>query len=126
MTGSPVVSPGWYLNAQGVQQWWDGSRWGPIAPPVYASAPNVTAASRIHPVEGFVCGLIGLVLVSIPILNLALGITGWVFCAKALRVLRSGEKGRGLAVAGLVLSIVAVGLTPLFTFTAFFGTDWIG
>lgn len=29
--GSPPAA-GWYHNADGKQQWWDGSAWGPLAP----------------------------------------------------------------------------------------------
>jgi len=30
-----VMPPGWYRNASGAMQWWDGSAWGPVAPPVH-------------------------------------------------------------------------------------------
>lgn len=30
LPGSPPKA-GWYLNASGRQQWWDGSAWGPLA-----------------------------------------------------------------------------------------------
>ena len=26
--------PGWYPSPSGAMQWWDGTRWGPLAPPV--------------------------------------------------------------------------------------------
>lgn len=28
----PTPPPGWYPNAHGQQQWWDGRGWGPLAP----------------------------------------------------------------------------------------------
>lgn len=28
------MPPGWYPNQHGVVQWWDGTKWGPVAPPV--------------------------------------------------------------------------------------------
>lgn len=26
------AAPGWYPNSAGMMQWWDGYRWGPLAP----------------------------------------------------------------------------------------------
>jgi len=28
---SPLPAPGWYTNAAGQQQWWDGAQWGQVA-----------------------------------------------------------------------------------------------
>ncbi|MCT1395653.1 TM2 domain-containing protein [Microbacterium sp. p3-SID338] len=46
---SPPVA-GWYLNANGQQQWWDGSAWGPLAPgqvPSNASIPTPAAGPSV-------------------------------------------------------------------------------
>ena len=33
MTTPTTPPPGWYPNHQGQTQWWDGGRWGQLAPP---------------------------------------------------------------------------------------------
>lgn len=75
-------------------------------------------------VPGFVLGLLAMVFVAIPILALPLGISGWVNSNKALRALPFPASGRGLAIAGLTLSIVAVSLTSLFMVLAIPGA-WV-
>mgnify|MGYP006335828585 FL=1 len=46
MSHATGVPAGWYPNAQGELQWWDGAAWGQLAP--QPPAPQVTAsASRV-------------------------------------------------------------------------------
>jgi hypothetical protein len=62
-------------------------------------------------VAGFVLGLLSLLLLWVPFLGLLLGILGLVFSGTGLSAIRrSGGTlgGKGLAVAGLVLSILGV------------------
>jgi uncharacterized membrane protein YidH (DUF202 family) len=67
---------------------------------------------------GFVLGVLSIFFVTIPFLCLPLGIVGWVQSSKAVRRIPVGSAGRGLAVAGLVLSIIGVSLTTLFMLLA--------
>ena len=60
-------------------------------------------------VAGFVCSLVGFVFAGI-----ILGILGIIFSAIALKKIKNNpetKKGRGLAIAGLVMGIVVLGLT---------------
>lgn len=106
---SPTAPAGWYDNGAGSQQWWDGTQWGaPLAPQQAIPGPNVPGR-----VPGFVLGLLAAFFVAAPFLCLPLGIVGWVQSSKAMRRMPVGTPGRGLAVAGLVLSIGAVSVTTL-------------
>ena len=102
---------GWYDDGSGRRRYWNGTIWTES----YAPA---TSASLVHQqnqvtnvpgrTSGFVCGLIALMFISVPIVALPVGIPGWVMSRKAMRSIPEGTSGRGLAVAGLVLSILAV------------------
>ena len=35
----PPAPPGWYRGASGRVQWWDGTAWGPVAPPAARARP---------------------------------------------------------------------------------------
>lgn len=128
---APLPPAGWYPSEAGGQRWWDGAQWSDrySAAPAPAPAPSAAAhAPVVNPYEtkatvpgrtaGFVLGLIALLLVAIPIVCIPLGVVGWIQSAKALRLLPAETPGRGLAIAGLVLSIAAVGITSLFMLLA--------
>lgn len=88
---------------------------------------EATGSEGVDPpgrVSGFVLGLLAVLFVAIPILALPLGISGWVNSNKALKALAFPARGRGLAIAGLTLSIVAVSLTSLFMLLAIPGA-WV-
>ncbi len=51
MSEKSAPPPGWYLNAAGQKQWWDGNAWGPTAPsggatPASQAAVGISAASK--------------------------------------------------------------------------------
>lgn len=100
---------GWYDDGTGRQRWWDGAGWTEH----YAPA----AAAVLEPVPGrvpgFICGLIAILFTALPIASIPLGIVGWINSAKALKLLPPGTARRGLAVAGMVLSITALAITAL-------------
>lgn len=58
--------PGWYKNANGERQWWDGSGWGPVAEkPATSSAP----ADQKPPSAGAKgCGIGCLVIIAIAVI----------------------------------------------------------
>ena len=115
-TSPPTPKPGWYPDASGGQRWWDGTQWTEHRAPAVAQAqPLIHVPGRM---PGFVCGLIGFIFVAIPIVAIPLGIVGWVESTKALRLSRDATRGRGLAVAGLVLSIASVAISALFVLLA--------
>jgi predicted lysophospholipase L1 biosynthesis ABC-type transport system permease subunit len=103
-----MPAPGWYPS-EGRQRWWDGQQWtenyGPQPLPAVGVVPG-----RI---PGFVCGLIAMFFTTLPIVSIPLGVVGWVQSAKALRKLPAPSRGRGLSIAGLVLSILALSLTAI-------------
>lgn len=103
---------GWYPVEGGLSRWWTGSEWG--------SYKSESQAVTDPPgrVAGFVLGILAMFFVSVPFLALPLGIVGWVQSRKALKWLPVPTRGRGLAIAGLTLSIVAVSLTSLFMLLA--------
>jgi len=113
-----MAPAGWYVVEGGTRRWWTGTTWG--------SYENVNAALVDPPgrVAGFVLGLLAMFFVAMPILALPLGIVGWVQSIKALRLLPVGTRGRGLAIAGLTISITATSLTSLFMLLAIPGA-WV-
>lgn len=46
----PSPSAGWFQNSEGVLQWWDGEKWGPVVP--VASSKAVGPASNQHSPTG--------------------------------------------------------------------------
>ncbi|MDF1477647.1 DUF4190 domain-containing protein [Leifsonia sp. H3M29-4] len=101
---------------------WSESRPAPVIPP--APAPPAPSGATVHytaaptpagsewmmvsgRTSAFVLGLLGVIFIGIPIAAIPLGIVGWVYANKALRVIPYGARGRGLATAGLVLSVIA-------------------
>lgn len=109
---SAVPAPGHYPFSDGTRRYWDGANWHE---PVYRAAPFIEGR-----VSGFVCGLIGAVLCSIFFVAIPLGIVGILNSRKALDAIPIGAPGRGLPVAGLTLSVVAIVLTiPLTIYQLF-------
>ena len=91
-----AAAPGWFPDPElpGVQRYWDGTRWtehrAPGRPPTANTATNGMAIASL------VCAFVFFPL-------------GIVFGHIALsQIRRTGEQGRGLAIAGLVLSYVSI------------------
>lgn len=84
--------------------------------------PPHPQATRQRPVpgreSGFVLGLLAALITPIPFICIPLAVVGWILSAKALRLMPAGVPGRGLALAGLILSIVAISLTVVFMLLA--------
>ena len=102
---------GWYPCTDGKMRYWNGEIWieAPGAPAQHNTQPTPTDVPGR--VSSFICGLFSVLLVTIPILSLPLGIVGIVQSRKATRIMILGTPGRGLAVAGQVMSICAVCVT---------------
>lgn len=121
---SSALPPGTQVSPDG-KWYWDGSKWAPMqagAPPVTAYPPAVYAyGPRTN---------------SLAIASLVTGILSWVLCpflAAVLAVIfghvargqvkQSGEGGGGMALAGLILGYVNIGLSAVFVvfYILFFG-----
>lgn len=127
-----VTSPGWYPDGSGNIRFWDGQQWtaqtqpaGPVsvapafvhridggqvygpggATNVFVTAPSTQNAMGI---TGFVLSLVALLFSWIPVFSWVLWILGIVF--SAIGIFR---QPRGLAIAGLAISLVGVLLTAV-------------
>lgn len=58
--------------------------------------------------------ILGVLSIMLPVLGIVLGIVGLIFSRKAVKIIQeSGEDGSALAMAGLITSIVGIGLQVL-------------
>lgn len=93
----------------GVQQQYNQQNFGqPIKAVVYDTVPDGAAGTSV---AALVCGILGLILFWFPGLDLILCLAGLI-CAIISLVRGSG--GKGMAIAGLILSIIASILTLIF------------
>lgn len=76
------------------------------AQPVYLQPAPTNGAG----VAGFVCGLLGLLFLWVPYAGLILGLLGVILSGVGISNSKRTHAGSGLAVAGLVLGIIAVGI----------------
>jgi hypothetical protein len=99
------AAPGWYPQAQGGYQYWDGVRWVASAPPPGTSYP---AGSAYPETSGLAIGALVAAFV-FPIVGLILG-----YVARR-DIDRSGgtKTGRGLATAAIVIGWVFTVVTVL-------------
>ena len=60
-TAGGAQAPGWYTNAIGQMQWWDGSQWGQLAPAATATGgdPNNRTMAILAHVSMIFLGVIG-------------------------------------------------------------------
>lgn len=99
----PTTPAGWYDDGQGHMRWWNGVQWTDSYAPV--------VVQRREPMDpfsvlGFVLGLVALALFSAGPITFGLGVLGLIASIYGAR--DAVRRGRGLAVAGLVLCGVAV------------------
>jgi hypothetical protein len=103
--------PGWYPDPNGYgQRWWDGLQWAPSTPPgppaAYqappAAYPTSTGTNGLA-IAGMVLGILWLYWLG--------SILAVVFGHVALRqISRSGQGGRGMAIAALVLGYLGLAI----------------
>lgn len=105
MTHAPTTSAGWYDDPDkaGTQRYWNGQNWTDQRQP----KPNRPASAA--PVLGIIGAILGLSPL-LAVFALILGVLAVIFGAVGWRRLRSGRAGtgKGKAMAGLVLGIVAI------------------
>jgi uncharacterized protein DUF4190/uncharacterized protein DUF2510 len=119
--------PGWYPNPDGTatSRYWDGNGWtqhtgppGPPAPPTgYLYAAQMPGAMPMMPAvetngiatASLVLGILGAVIEWGGILTLAAGVLAIVFGVIGIgKAGRLGNRGRGQAIAGLLLGCIAL------------------
>lgn len=84
----------------------------PAAPPAPPRQPPVQQARPRHPLvtAGFTVALIGACISWLPIVGFGCGIFGFVFAFAGLRALPRRAPGRDMAIAGVVLACIGVGI----------------
>lgn len=89
----------------------------PAAAPVPAQAPAGVPGHSGVSIAGFVCGIVALVLSFIPCINWFAffpAVAGLICSIIGLATAKKGGNKKGLAIAGLVMSIVTIIWIPLF------------
>jgi hypothetical protein len=100
----PATPAGWYNDSDGRMRWWDGQGWTNAYAPVVVAAPK--AAMNPFSVLGFVLSLVTLVLSFSGFVAIGLGVLGLVASIGGYR--DRTRRGRGLAVAGIVIAPFAI------------------
>lgn len=111
--GQPVQpqQPQYHQAPYGAQQQYNQANFGqPVKAVVYDAVPD--KASGVS-VGALVCGILGLILFWVPVVDIGLCLAGLI-CGIVAIVKQHG--GRGLAIAGLVLSVVDCILTLIFMY----------
>ncbi len=103
------AAPQYSQTPYGVQQQYNQQNFGqPVKAVVYDTVPDGAAGTSV---AALICGILGLIFFWIPGVDIALCLAGLI-CAIVSLVKGSG--GRGMAITGLVLSIIAGILTLIF------------
>lgn len=108
MSELPPNPAGWYDDGSGRKRWWDGQSWGPYAPPADTiesrGRPQINGAA----IAGLVLGIIALLLSWVPGAGVFVAVFGIIFSSVGLWLVKQRNSGRGMAAAGLVLSVVSL------------------
>ena len=138
MTEEPppsTVPAGWYPNAAGQQQWWDGSAWTEhVQPPTAPQVPTaVVGPATNNPARNglgttaLVLGIVGCVLGVIPFgftVSWILGLVGVILGFIGISRSRKGVATNGkVAIAGTVLSLLAMVIAVIATVVVFSAVD---
>lgn len=87
----------------------------PFSSPAYNTPPtnynNGSDPNRTAAIAGMVIGIVSVVLCCVPYLSIALGITGLILSVKGMK----STTARGMAIAGLVCSIVGLALGVIYS-----------
>ena len=102
------MGPQYTQTPYGAQQQYNQQNFGqPVKAVVYDTVPDKNGTS----IAALVCGILGLLFFWVPGLNLILCLAGLI-CG--IIAIAKGHGGRGMAITGLVLSIVDCILTLIF------------
>lgn len=103
--------PQYNQTSYGAQQQYNQANFGqPVKAVVYDAAPDKGSGVSV---AALVCGILGLLFFWVPILDIGLCLAGLI-CAIIAVAKQCG--GRGMAIAGLILSIIDCILTLLFMY----------
>lgn len=106
-TAPRATPPGWYDDGSGRNRWWDGTQWtGQYAPDVKPKLSGVSLA-------GFICSTVGFLASYGPTQILIVIAVGIILSGVGLSHTKSGYRGRGFAIAGMVLGCFAIGMVIL-------------
>ena len=112
MPGTPTPYPaGWYPHPDGSQErFWDGTGWTDAYRPIVTqSGPGVQAAFHGPAIASMVLGIVSIVFWYFGIVTGVIGLVLGVTSLKKVQP-RGTKRGRGMAIAGIVCSIVALAL----------------
>ena len=89
----------------------------PFPPPVNQRQVPLAKGAMAKAIIGLVFGIAGLIFcfIPIPLISIILSVVGIIFGVKARNAIPAGQKGRGLANAGFICSIIGIALGGLFT-----------
>ena len=99
---------GWYDDGSGQMRYWDGTTWGPVAPP--PPAPAVQPKFSGISIAAFVLACVGLLAFATGPVGFILDVLAVIFSIAGLA--DRTRRGRGFAAAGII--IATAGLTLSF------------
>lgn len=112
----PVTPAGWYDDGQGRLRWWDGRTWTDAYAPVVQMVPAGPRFSGIA-ITGFVLACASLLLSSLGVLGILLGVFGLIMSIGGYADKK--RRGRGFAVAGIIVACVGIALSILLLVSRF-------
>lgn len=119
----PTVPAGWYNDGQGRLRWWDGYRWTDAYAPVVVQAPLAVQTPRAPfsgiSIAGFILSCVGFVFAATSVLGILLGLFGLIVSIGGYA--DKTRRGRGLAVAGIIVGASAITLAVLLLLRSFTG-----
>lgn len=120
-----MTEPGWYQDDNGDTRYWDGQAWtDQVQPATPAYIRPASLSQPAAPASAKTNTMAIVALVSAFILSPLGVIFGFISLSQ---IKRTGESGRGLAIAGIVIGVVSMVLSGLFlamavaSFSAFSG-----
>lgn len=117
MYGQPAqAQPQYHQAPYGAQQQYNQANFGqPVKAVVYDAVPDKASGVAV---ASLVCGILGLLLFWIPVVDIGLCLAGLICSIVALA---KQHNGKGLAIAGLVISIIDCILTLIWMYLVVLG-----
>lgn len=106
-SGKTPPGAGWYDDGSGNKRWWDGQSWGPYEPSAKSTETHEHPQANGAAIAGLVLGIIALLLSWVPGVGVFVAVFGILFSGVGLWLVKQRQSGRGIASAGMVLSVVS-------------------